>query len=81
VNLVKLQINNGLAYQTYFIGEQTAFDILTSNLETPIAVNGLVKYLPQPEGDAVYKRLAITEYTDFLLSRAKPEEVPGYNNG
>ena len=80
MNLVKLSINNGLAWQSYFIGEQSAIDILTSNLSTPIALNGLVKYLPQPEGDAVYERLAITEYTQFTLERAKPEEVPGFNS-
>ena len=76
--MIRLTINNGLANQTYYIGETTAAELLSDSLEEPIQINGLIKYLPQPEGDAIYERLLIDKYTNFMLSRANPEDVPGY---
>lgn len=74
MRLVKLTIKD---QGHYYIGEEIAAKLLSSDLSKPMAINGLIKFAGdlKQEHDAVYKRLAIFEHTEFTLERAKTEDV------
>jgi len=73
MRLVKLTIKD---QGHYYIGEEIAAKLLSSDLSKPMAINGLVKFAGDlKEQDAIYKRLAIFEHTEFTLERAETEDV------
>lgn len=71
MKLVKITIDN----EAFYIGVETACKLLTSNYEKPIAINGLEYYMKNSL-DAVYRRLAITEYTKFNLELVDNKKIP-----
>jgi hypothetical protein len=83
MSLVKLTIDDGVDRDMsdsgiYFIPHRTANELLSSDLEKPIELNGLIRYVIQDSAntDADYRRLTIDTNTEFTLSRAKSTDVP-----